>query len=351
MKRNGFTTVELVIVIAVVAILAAVLIPTFSSIIKNASISADTQAVRNMNTFLSAEASKGTAPADGEELIALLEENGFSDFRPQTRFYTFYWLRRENVIVLADEAGDPIFPEEYSDERYDHTNWLNLEGARDGGVTLPTVLSEQPAEPRMFTITVTQSGASGIDFGIPQTVLEGAEFYKEIVLPSGGDASMRYRIKKVTVLMEDGDGSYKVDIPVEDGKSLDGSYNYGEHPVVEIPCVTGNVSINVSLREFCCITIKAKDPSHLSQPDGEHRIWCEKGSNLLIPECLLKVESRQEHPWLAEQYTITAATVYNADHTLVLLEGAWDKDLQSIHHKDFTVTSDVVIEIATKEIG
>ena len=37
-KTNGFTLVELVIVIAVIAILAAVLIPTFSSIVKKANI-------------------------------------------------------------------------------------------------------------------------------------------------------------------------------------------------------------------------------------------------------------------------------------------------------------------------
>ena len=43
MKRNnkkGFTIVELVIVIAVIAILAGVLIPTFSGIVKNAKESA-----------------------------------------------------------------------------------------------------------------------------------------------------------------------------------------------------------------------------------------------------------------------------------------------------------------------
>ena len=42
MKRNnkkGFTIVELVIVIAVIAILAGVLIPTFAGIIKKANIS------------------------------------------------------------------------------------------------------------------------------------------------------------------------------------------------------------------------------------------------------------------------------------------------------------------------
>ena len=45
-QKRGFTIVELVIVIAVIAILAAVLIPTFSSLISKANLSADMQAVR-----------------------------------------------------------------------------------------------------------------------------------------------------------------------------------------------------------------------------------------------------------------------------------------------------------------
>ena len=45
-NKKGFTIVELVIVIAVIAILAAVLIPTFTSIINKANDSADLQAAR-----------------------------------------------------------------------------------------------------------------------------------------------------------------------------------------------------------------------------------------------------------------------------------------------------------------
>ena len=46
-KKKGFTIVELVIVIAVIAILAAVLIPTFASVINNAEKSTAMQACKS----------------------------------------------------------------------------------------------------------------------------------------------------------------------------------------------------------------------------------------------------------------------------------------------------------------
>ena len=54
-NKKGFTIVELVIVIAVIAILAAVLIPTFSSIVKKADESAMLQEVSAARTILISE--------------------------------------------------------------------------------------------------------------------------------------------------------------------------------------------------------------------------------------------------------------------------------------------------------
>lgn len=48
--RKGFTITELVIVIAVIAILAAVLIPTFAGIVEKANDSADLQEARSIMT-------------------------------------------------------------------------------------------------------------------------------------------------------------------------------------------------------------------------------------------------------------------------------------------------------------
>lgn len=74
---KGFTIVELVIVIAVIAILAAVLIPTFSNVIDNANEVANLQEARNTmqayNAFITEE-HKGQSMPDG--VVFKVEKTG-----------------------------------------------------------------------------------------------------------------------------------------------------------------------------------------------------------------------------------------------------------------------------------
>ena len=51
-NKKGFTIVELVIVIAIIAVLAAVLIPIFAGLIRTAQANSDMQLIRNLNTAL-----------------------------------------------------------------------------------------------------------------------------------------------------------------------------------------------------------------------------------------------------------------------------------------------------------
>ena len=67
MKRNtkkGFTIVELIIVIAVIAVLAAVLIPTFSNLIQKANEAKDTALVSNLNKAVAMDTSKNETVYD-----------------------------------------------------------------------------------------------------------------------------------------------------------------------------------------------------------------------------------------------------------------------------------------------
>ena len=110
-NKKGFTIVELVIVVAVIAILAAVLIPTFSGIIAKANLSADKQAVRNMNTILAAEGTLEKIDSAGEA-IDVLNVNGFGGKYTTFSSGFFYAYHLEsNQMYLVDNAQNVVYPE------------------------------------------------------------------------------------------------------------------------------------------------------------------------------------------------------------------------------------------------
>ena len=113
-NKKGFTIVELVIVIAVIAILAAVLIPTFAGIINKANMSADQQAVRQMNTLLTSESASGKAPTKIQDVKTILGANGYNHkLDPLFKGYSFAWIAEKNVVVLIED-NKVVYPEEYA---------------------------------------------------------------------------------------------------------------------------------------------------------------------------------------------------------------------------------------------
>ncbi len=98
-NKKGFTIVELVIVIAVIAILAAVLIPTFSGIIARANLSADQKAEHDMNTALAI----ANNPSTLDDVIDALIENGFNgeNLVPVSKGYSYVWSETDKKIYLV----------------------------------------------------------------------------------------------------------------------------------------------------------------------------------------------------------------------------------------------------------
>ncbi len=143
-SKKGFTIVELVIVIAVIAILAAVLIPTFSNLVKKANESVDIQLVRQMNTILKADEAENGKPADTNKVKEILAENGIADFVPALSTSAFAWDSEKNVIVLVDkETGRGVFPTEYKGQP---AGWEPLAGSvnvdmEDLGATLDEAIA------------------------------------------------------------------------------------------------------------------------------------------------------------------------------------------------------------------
>ncbi len=135
-RRVGFTIVELVIVIAVIAVLAAILIPTFVSITKKANLSADMVAVKEMNTILAAEEITDGKPATVVDAKAVLSANGIKDFTPMSANSEFYWIGSENRVILWEwesdgkTTGKVTYPDEFVKKYKSITapsnDWSNL---------------------------------------------------------------------------------------------------------------------------------------------------------------------------------------------------------------------------------
>ena len=111
-NKRGFTIVELVIVVAVIAILAAVLIPTFSGIIAKANLSNDKAFVRNMNTLLAAEGALENFETAGDAIDAL-NRNGFAGkYNTYSTNYHYCYSLENNRMYLLDDSNVVVYPEE-----------------------------------------------------------------------------------------------------------------------------------------------------------------------------------------------------------------------------------------------
>lgn len=110
--RKGFTGIELVIVIAIIAILAAALIPTFSGLFDSANKTADLQAAREMDMAIKLAAAGEDLTI--QEVIVILDEAGFdvTSLKPLYKHNAFYWNEEKDYIVLWDKkANEVVYPE------------------------------------------------------------------------------------------------------------------------------------------------------------------------------------------------------------------------------------------------
>ena len=163
MKRStkkGFTIVELVIVIAIIAILAAVLIPTFASLIQKANESNDIQAAKNMNTFLAAANVTGDVKSIFD-VYDVFEDSGFAveNYTPLYKNRYYFYDKEYNQILYVDGDNDTVlYPTEHKGETSTGRTWMSLSmSAPTGTRPKDTNFIEPTNENKTMTATVTNA--------------------------------------------------------------------------------------------------------------------------------------------------------------------------------------------------
>ena len=163
MKRStkkGFTIVELVIVIAIIAILAAVLIPTFASLIQKANESNDIQAAKNMNTFLAAANVTGDIKSI-LDVYDVFEDSGFAveNYTPLYKNRYYFYDKEYNQILYVDGDNDTVlYPTEHKGEKYSTLkhNWMSLSMSAPTGKE-PSVFVKPEGDSKTMKATVTNA--------------------------------------------------------------------------------------------------------------------------------------------------------------------------------------------------
>ena len=328
-KYNGFTVVELVIVIAVVAILAAVLIPTFSSIIKKANISADMQTARNMGVILA-----GEKPIGPGEAVDALKANGIERLEPKTKYYSFYWIKSINAVVLTSEGVRPIYPEALATWPFDHDDWFDLanEYAKTESQTeereppAEPPANEEPAAPpppEYVTVTYTCNNPEYIRQSLEtDTVSYGGYYNFSINVKDPG----QYTITKYIVYQDGRPVMRSENNELGTGGGFGATWGELEH----------NIEVYINVVEYCIINFDGEGiKANKYQNRGLH---VEAGT-----DTVLTAEFLREH-FIPDGYEIASATAQVGDVTLT---DVYDPAKQELRLQN--VSENVTVEFVFKE--
>ena len=123
--KKGFTIVELVIVIAVIAILSAVLIPTFVNLAKSANTASDVALVRNINTLMAMDEAVNGKSVTMHQALQVAEKGGYIVDRitPTSGGNDIVWDSTTNRFALLKENSTTVV---YADKDSVSSEKVNL---------------------------------------------------------------------------------------------------------------------------------------------------------------------------------------------------------------------------------
>ncbi len=336
LKRKGFTIVELVIVIAVIAILAAVLIPTFSGLIKKANQSADIQAVRQMNTILATN-TDGSIKNVADAKNALDKENiDLDNYKPLTKDHYFYFTIAKNgtpTVIYTDASNKIVFPDIKAEDV--PNQWMSLSGE----VPMDSSYSRnEDKDNKTFTAEISSGNQlahllNTIESTYRKSDIETIEIKltDDIDLMGSNEA---FGLVEKNIVIDGGENKYTIKGLLGDTNATTGVYQ-GEDKKYGFALFNKVVGKEVTIKNVNISNVVIKDTSNSKKAFGHSGILFGNVTNANIT---------------IENVTIDNCTVYGGDKVGALI-GSLDNSTANINSVTVTNTNLYGLGWTAKAIG
>lgn len=325
-RKRGFTAAELVITLALISVLAAMLIPSFSSIVSSAQKSKDITLIRNIHSVMNAERASGNMILSRENALDILKENGIDNIGAAYINNAFFWDPQNGYFILYtyDNDGKVLYPHEYTDIAVSEL-WVLLDGDSGSDHVSNTGSDNEsvifPIFPPNTEAEVTENNenaaltvellSDSLEFNGPESGAVMNDSYNACLsVPKG------YVLTYCRVIM--GNEDITSDAVIKDA----------ENTYISIECVTGAINITAYAAENAVSSSKALDGVHIygDISNGLNALPSADGNGYVDGSCLSTGSNTQgicaTDPKEYEQGRDFTSTGW--------MEIPWEKDVQTV---------------------
>ncbi len=216
-KRKGFTLVELVVVVAVIAVLSAILIPTIGCFVEEAKESNDMATVRLLNVALVEDGASHDTPKTMTDAISAMKRQGYDIEKLNPRstgeilwdsVNNRFLLRKGDKDLYRDNTGKPAegialwrVAKNVNDKSDAYSNYLALDDSFNGDIGTFTTGVDVGENKQVTAVKYAHSGES-------QSVIVRTDG-GELTVDAAGDTVYHYDfVKNLKVIAVSSDHCY-----------------------------------------------------------------------------------------------------------------------------------------------